>query len=134
LVLLKDLISKRPDVKIILMSATLDAKSFSNYFHGAPVLMIPGFTHPVEDIYLEDFISQFLPDADVSDYGEDWEDHGHISKGLKNDKKAKRYEEFIDYKLIGDLVESICNDPDSKEGAILIFLPGTFLFIDYGHQ
>jgi hypothetical protein len=41
------------------MSATLDASKFANYFKrdggaGAPALHIPGFTHPVKDVYLEE--------------------------------------------------------------------------------
>ena len=34
LVLLRELISTRPDLRVILMSATLDAESFSDYFAG----------------------------------------------------------------------------------------------------
>ena len=47
LVLLRELLPRRPDLKVVLMSATLDAGSFSSYFNGAAVLKIPGFTHPV---------------------------------------------------------------------------------------
>lgn len=36
------------------MSATLDAASFSKYFNDCPSLNIPGFTHPVRELYLED--------------------------------------------------------------------------------
>ena len=54
--LLKQLISKRPDLKVILMSATLKAEAFSTYFMGCPVLDIPGRTFPVEQIFLEDVL------------------------------------------------------------------------------
>lgn len=131
LVLLKDLLAKRPDVKVILMSATLDANAFATYFNGAPVLMIPGFTHPVEDVYLEDYITQFIPDADVGDYdSDDWEGIERASRMGKKEKKEKKEDVKINYKLIADLVSSICSDAESKEGAILIFLPGTFTFLD----
>ncbi|KAJ3349723.1 hypothetical protein HDU83_000341 [Entophlyctis luteolus] len=65
LVILKDLLSKRPEFRLVLMSATIDSETFSNYFRGAPVLSIPGFTHPVTDIYLEDFLveSKYVPEA-----------------------------------------------------------------------
>ncbi|KAK0098694.1 hypothetical protein PV326_005105 [Microctonus aethiopoides] len=56
LMLLKELLSKRPDIKIILMSATLKAQDFSLYFGGAPTLNIPGRTFPVEQIFLEEII------------------------------------------------------------------------------
>ena len=38
------------------MSATLDAKKFSNYFGGCPILQVPGRTFPVEVRYLEDAV------------------------------------------------------------------------------
>ena len=56
LTLLKDLSSKRNDLKIILMSATLNAKAFSRYFFECPTISIPGFTFPVQEYYLEDVL------------------------------------------------------------------------------
>ncbi|CAG9464869.1 unnamed protein product [Pedinophyceae sp. YPF-701] len=41
-------------LKLILMSATVDAQLFSGYFGGCPVLQSEGRTHPVEVKYLED--------------------------------------------------------------------------------
>lgn len=58
LMLLRELIPKRPDLKIILMSATLKAESFSAYFGSAPVIDIPGRTFPVEQIFLEEIIER----------------------------------------------------------------------------
>ncbi|KAH7119021.1 P-loop containing nucleoside triphosphate hydrolase protein [Dendryphion nanum] len=48
--LLKDLIRLRSDLRIIIASATLNAQAFSEYWNAAPVLMVPGRTHPV-DVY-----------------------------------------------------------------------------------
>ena len=56
LILLRDLLPKRPDLKVILMSATLNAEQFSEYFNSAPMTNIPGFTYPVTEHYLEDII------------------------------------------------------------------------------
>lgn len=56
LILLRDVVKLRPDLKVILMSATLNAERFSEYFYNAPMLLIPGFTYPVHEIYLEDII------------------------------------------------------------------------------
>ena len=56
LVVLRRLMQKRPDLKLILMSATLEAQRFSNYLGGVPVLNIPGRTFPVEMKYLEDAV------------------------------------------------------------------------------
>lgn len=41
LIILKDLLSHRPELKLILMSATLDAELFSSYFGGTGVIHIP---------------------------------------------------------------------------------------------
>ncbi|KAI9928306.1 DEAH-box ATP-dependent RNA helicase prp43 [Aspergillus wentii] len=49
--LLKEVVERRPDLKIIIMSATLDAQKFQRYFNDAPLLAVPGRTHPVEVFY-----------------------------------------------------------------------------------
>ncbi|PGH26968.1 pre-mRNA-splicing factor ATP-dependent RNA helicase PRP43 [Polytolypa hystricis UAMH7299] len=49
--LLKEVVQRRPDLKLIIMSATLDAQKFQRYFHDAPLLAVPGRTHPVEIFY-----------------------------------------------------------------------------------
>lgn len=49
--LLKQIASRRSDLKIIIMSATLDAQKFQRYFNDAPLLAVPGRTHPVEIFY-----------------------------------------------------------------------------------
>ncbi|KAG7136453.1 pre-mRNA-splicing factor ATP-dependent RNA helicase like protein [Verticillium longisporum] len=49
--LLKNVAQRRPDLKIIVMSATLDAQKFQRYFNDAPLLAVPGRTFPVEIFY-----------------------------------------------------------------------------------
>lgn len=49
--LLKEILPKRPDLKIVVMSATLDAEKFQRYFENAPLIRIPGRTHPVDIFY-----------------------------------------------------------------------------------
>ena len=49
--LIKEIASKRLDLKIIVMSATLDASKFQEYFNDAPLLTVPGRTFPVEIFY-----------------------------------------------------------------------------------
>jgi pre-mRNA-splicing factor ATP-dependent RNA helicase DHX15/PRP43 len=49
--LLKEVVQRRPDLKLIIMSATLDAQKFQRYFMDAPLLAVPGRTHPVEIFY-----------------------------------------------------------------------------------
>jgi pre-mRNA-splicing factor ATP-dependent RNA helicase DHX15/PRP43 len=49
--LLKEVCIKRPDLKLIVMSATLDAGKFQKYFNNAPLLSVPGRVFPVEIYY-----------------------------------------------------------------------------------
>ncbi|MCR9120237.1 MAG: ATP-dependent RNA helicase HrpA, partial [bacterium] len=60
---LKQLLAKRPDLKLIITSATIDAERFADHFstddHPAPVIEVSGRTFPIETIY--------LPPADDSD-------------------------------------------------------------------
>lgn len=49
--LLKEILPKRPDLKMVVMSATLDAEKFQKYFEGAPLIKVPGRTFPVEIFY-----------------------------------------------------------------------------------
>ncbi|XLU52381.1 hypothetical protein S245_047029, partial [Arachis hypogaea] len=56
LIVLKELLPRRPDLRLILMSATLNAELFSSYFDGAPTMHIPGFTYPVRASFLEDIL------------------------------------------------------------------------------
>ncbi|KAL4641537.1 pre-mRNA-splicing factor ATP-dependent RNA helicase DHX15 [Arapaima gigas] len=48
---LKEVVRQRTDLKVIIMSATLDAGKFQVYFDNCPLLTIPGRTHPVEIFY-----------------------------------------------------------------------------------
>jgi len=57
--LLKGVAKRRPDLKIIVMSATLDALKFQKYFSlrsdvSAPLFKVPGRTHPVEVFYTQE--------------------------------------------------------------------------------
>ncbi|XP_023264416.1 ATP-dependent RNA helicase DHX29 [Seriola lalandi dorsalis] len=58
LTILKDVVMRRSDLQLILMSATVDCDKFSNYFNRCPVITIPGRTFPVEVFHLEDIVEQ----------------------------------------------------------------------------
>ena len=49
---LKQLKQRRPELKIIISSATLDAENFSEFFDKAPILTIEGRTFPVDNFFL----------------------------------------------------------------------------------
>ena len=44
-------VAQRKDIRIVIMSATLDAGKFQDYFNDCPLLNVPGRTHPVEIFY-----------------------------------------------------------------------------------
>ncbi|KES15918.1 HrpA-like helicase [Gilliamella apis SCGC AB-598-P17] len=48
---LKQLLPKRPDLKVIITSATIDVERFSNHFNNAPIIEVSGRTYPVEVRY-----------------------------------------------------------------------------------
>ncbi|WP_196387135.1 ATP-dependent RNA helicase HrpA [Vibrio cidicii] len=48
---LKELLPRRPDLKIIITSATIDPERFSNHFSGAPIIEVSGRTYPVDTRY-----------------------------------------------------------------------------------
>jgi len=48
---LKQLLPKRPDLKVIITSATIDPESFSKHFEGAPIIEVSGRTFPIEVRY-----------------------------------------------------------------------------------
>ncbi|KAF5295341.1 hypothetical protein FQR65_LT01531 [Abscondita terminalis] len=58
--LLKQAVTKRPELKVIVTSATLDAVKFSQYFFEAPIFTIPGRTFPVEVLYTKEPETDYL--------------------------------------------------------------------------
>ncbi|KAH7831945.1 putative ATP-dependent RNA helicase DHX36 [Monocercomonoides exilis] len=54
--ILKTILPHRPDLFVVLMSATLNAELFSNYFGGAPIISVQGRQFPVERKWLLDAV------------------------------------------------------------------------------
>ena len=65
--ILRDIITKRRDLKLIVTSATMDAEKFSSFFENAPIFQIPGRTFPVTTIYSsginEDYVETCVKQA-----------------------------------------------------------------------
>ncbi len=59
---LKRLCKKRPALRVVVTSATIDTQRFSDFFDGAPIIEVAGKTHPVEVLY--------RPPADDSELNE----------------------------------------------------------------
>eukprot|EP01126_Amoeba_proteus_P002125 TRINITY_DN10666_c0_g1_i1.p1 TRINITY_DN10666_c0_g1~~TRINITY_DN10666_c0_g1_i1.p1 ORF type:complete len:726 (+),score=190.78 TRINITY_DN10666_c0_g1_i1:1-2178(+) len=61
--LLKKTTQRRPDLKLIVTSATLDAEKFSKYFFQSDIFIIPGRTHPVKILYSKTPEEDYLDSA-----------------------------------------------------------------------
>lgn len=148
LIVLKKLMLRRPDLKVVLMSATVDAERFSKYLDGAPVLNVPGRTFPVQVKYLEDAVeltgySAFdsgpqekftdldddldVPETDLSDSTKakgTKELRGYSNKTRTTISQLDEYR--IEFELITQLIAKIASDDNLMmfSKAILVFLPG----------
>ncbi|XVE75856.1 hypothetical protein DITRI_Ditri12bG0125100 [Diplodiscus trichospermus] len=147
LIILRDLLPRRPDLRVILMSATINADLFSTYFGNAPTIHIPGLTFPVSELFLEDVLqkthyeieSEFdnfqgnsqrrrkeldLKKDDLTALFEDVDIDSHY----KNYSASTRHSleawsgSQIDLGLVEATVEYICRH--EGDGAILVFLTG----------
>jgi ATP-dependent RNA helicase DHX29 len=56
LIILRDLVKTRPQLRVVIMSATMDAQRFADYFGTTQIFEVPGRTFPVTDYYLEDIL------------------------------------------------------------------------------
>ncbi|KAK6951471.1 hypothetical protein Daesc_008006 [Daldinia eschscholtzii] len=146
LIVLKKLLLRRKDLKVVLMSATVDAERFSNYLGRAPVLNVPGRTFPVQVKYLEDALEAtgYVPDQLSHEKMTDLDDDpAEVDAADSNSttaavKELRQYsartrntlsqmdEYQIDFDLIVQLIGRIAVDPTyvNYSKAILVFLPG----------
>ncbi|NWY12235.1 DHX36 helicase, partial [Aphelocoma coerulescens] len=151
--IIKDLLNVRQDLKVILMSATLNAEKFSEYFDHCPMIHIPGFTFPVVEYLLEDVIEKLrqVYTPEKMDRRLHWRKgfmQGHVSRPEKEEKEEiyrqqwpgylrqlqGRYsastidalEMMDDDKVDLDLVAALIKHIvlEEEDGAILVFLPG----------
>ncbi|GMH37686.1 hypothetical protein BSKO_05559 [Bryopsis sp. KO-2023] len=61
--LVKEVLRSRPDMKLVVMSATLEAEKFQGYFLDAPLMKVPGRLHPVEIFYTQEPERDYLEAA-----------------------------------------------------------------------
>lgn len=67
---LKRLVEKRPELKVVVTSATIDTQRFSDFFGGAPVIEVSGRTYPVEVRYRPEFFEAEDEDDEPLDMNE----------------------------------------------------------------
>lgn len=61
--LLREVVARRADLKLIVTSATMDAHKFSAFFGEVPVFKIPGRTFPVETFYSRHVVEDYVEAA-----------------------------------------------------------------------
>lgn len=147
LIILKDLLPRRPDLRLILMSATINAELFSQYFGNAPTIHIPGLTFPVAELFLEDVLEKtrysIKQESDsfqgssrrrarqldskkdpITELFEDVDIDSHYKSYNINTRKSLEAwsGSQLDLSLVEATIEHICRH--EGEGAILVFLTG----------
>ncbi|KAI5807037.1 P-loop containing nucleoside triphosphate hydrolase protein, partial [Geopyxis carbonaria] len=128
LILVKRMIAKRKDLKIVLMSATLDAEVFAEYFGGAEkvrMVHIEGRTFPVTDVYLDELIKTSGGRGKEGEKEREREEKEYAGIDPSVGAIIRGLGDRINYPLIASTVMHIDSKLGDKEGAILIFLPGT---------
>ncbi|XP_017379988.2 ATP-dependent RNA helicase A [Cebus imitator] len=136
LVVLRDVVQAYPEVRIVLMSATIDTSMFCEYFFNCPIIEVYGRTYPVQEYFLEDCIqmTHFVPppkdkkkkDKD-DDGGEDDDANCNLICGDEYGPETRLSmsqlnEKETPFELIESLLKYI--ETLNVPGAVLVFLPG----------
>ncbi|XP_072551465.1 ATP-dependent DNA/RNA helicase DHX36 [Salminus brasiliensis] len=153
LTIIKDLLRSRDDLKVVLMSATLNADKFSKYFGNCPMIHIPGYTYPVKEYLLEDVLEmlRFRPpqkqdrrpryrrgfmqgqnpwpekEQKEAEYKESWPCYARTLRDRFSDSTIDALEMMDeDDKINLDLIVALIRHivMNEDDGAILVFLPG----------
>nr|POE73659.1 dexh-box atp-dependent rna helicase dexh1 [Quercus suber] len=147
LIILRDLLPRRPDLRLILMSATINADLFSKYFGNAPTIHIPEVTFPVAESFLEDVLEK--THYSIKSEFDNFEGNSRRRRRQQDSKKDPLTELFedadidsqyknysvstrksleawsgsqLDLGLVEATIEHICRH--EGDGAILVFLTG----------
>lgn len=127
---LKQLLPKRPDLKIVVTSATIDADRFSNHFNGAPVIEVSGRTYPVEIRYrpLGNKTTMVAVEVPVDDGLDDIDRFAQDLMGIKRKPprtETRWLEEDDEEEVMEDAILDTADDLlRLGDGDILVFLPG----------
>ncbi len=105
---LKQLLPRRPDLKVVVTSATIDVESFSQHFNNAPVIEVSGRTYPVETHYVDapadreqgmvGQIVELVQAIDAGDYGKRGDVLVFLSgeRDIRELAKALRHDSALD--------------------------------------
>ncbi|XP_026525041.1 ATP-dependent RNA helicase A isoform X3 [Notechis scutatus] len=136
LVVLRDVVQAYPEIRVILMSATIDTSMFCEYFFNCPIIEVFGRTYPVQEYFLEDCIqmTKFIPppkDKKKKDKDEEGTEDDDANCNLicgdeygleTKNRMAQMNEKETPFELIEALLKYI--ETLNVVGAVLVFLPG----------
>ncbi|MFI4939217.1 MAG: ATP-dependent RNA helicase HrpA [Burkholderiales bacterium] len=112
---LKQLLPRRPDLKVIITSATIDADRFANHFgsagHPAPVIEVSGRLYPVE--------IRYRPVDNADGASKSGEAKGELKAAPSQAQRERGQRDLID--AVTDAVDEACR---IGSGDVLVFLPG----------
>uniref|UniRef100_A0A8C2ZEU1 RNA helicase n=2 Tax=Cyclopterus lumpus TaxID=8103 RepID=A0A8C2ZEU1_CYCLU len=135
MVVLRDVVQAYPQVRILLMSATIDTSMFREYFFNAPIIEVFGRTFSVQEYFLEDCIqmTNFVPPPldrkkkDKDEEGGEEETNCNVVCGPEYTAETKRSMAQVNEKETSfELVEALLKYVETLQvcGAVLVFLPG----------
>ncbi|CAN7994330.1 unnamed protein product [Ixodes hexagonus] len=137
MVVVRDMIRAFPQLRVILMSATIDVTLFQAYFDNCPVIEVEGRAHPVQEYFLEDCIElvNFVTPPNTKKRRRDEEEvetdesDENLNKVIDPSYKqstrlamSQLDEKTLSFELIEALLLHIKTLPE--KGAVLVFLPG----------
>lgn len=109
---LKQLLPARPDLKLIVTSATINAQRFSAHFDDAPVVEVSGRVYPVE--------VRYRPIRSRDSIDPEYQAKNRSKDEAQNEDKE---EDDIEQSIL-DAMDEITGSAGSSTGDVLIFLPG----------
>ncbi|MDI1249220.1 MAG: ATP-dependent RNA helicase HrpA [Lacunisphaera sp.] len=107
---------RRPDLKIVITSATIDTEAFSKAFDGAPIIEVSGRVFPVEVIY--------APLDEMEDGGRANPPDEPKAPARRDDSPYQKKSRSDDYTYLDAAVEAVERVLlESSAGDVLVFLP-----------
>ncbi|KAJ3014803.1 hypothetical protein HKX48_004931 [Thoreauomyces humboldtii] len=131
LIIVRQLVQARPDLRVILMSATAETELFQDYFQGfgiegarrlPPIIKVAGRMFPVQQYFLEDLSRLLNEPRALPGRFQPTKETMHWVHNETGPMIPPRGEDPVPYDYLEALIAHISTTRD--EGAILVFLPG----------